>query len=613
VAFDAVLVGTAWVGALVLRYDGVVPEHAWDRFWSFLPIALGISLITHCFTGMYGAVWRHASIREARQVVTAQLLSAAALVSVVVITGRPVPLSVPVVGAVLATALTGGVRFHSRLFAFRRQQVTGSTPLVIIGAGQTGAALARDINGRGEALRAVAFVDDDPHLLHRRVQGLPVSGAISDLPHVATGHDARQAILAVPSADNALVQRAVAAADAAGITLRVLPSVTELVDGPVTIRDVRDLEIGDLLGRDPVETDLDVIAALVSGRRVLVTGGGGSIGSEIARQVARLDPERVILLDNDETHLFDAAATLAGTGVQRLADVRDAVALERVLQSERPHLIFHAAAHKHVPLLEAHPIEAARTNVFGTRNLLDAAERAGVERFIFISTDKAVEPRSVMGATKRIGEFLTLTGDPNSGMTRSAVRFGNVLGSRGSVIPTFMQQIRSKGPVTVTDGRMTRYFMSIPEAVRLVLHAAALSAGGEIFMLDMGKPVPIVDLAHRMIRLTGRRPGYDIEIRITGTRPGEKLVEELHTGKEETEGTTHPSIVRLRPQLPTARALDIGFDRLRRLLDLGDDDVVRRQIFDLARADRVITLDLPEQARRLRSTAEGTVWNSSTT
>jgi O-antigen biosynthesis protein WbqV len=276
-----------------------------------------------------------------------------------------------------------------------------------------------------------------------------------------------------------------------------------------------------------------------------VTGGGGSIGSELARQVAAFEPASLTLVDHDETHLFDAVAGVSGPVRQRLADIRDVDALAKVFDAEQPEVVFHAAALKHVPILEEHPVQAVHTNVLGTRNVVECAERVGVERFVFISTDKAVRPSSVMGTTKLAGEHLVL--GRSSAMTACAVRFGNVLGSRGSVVPTFVRQIREGGPVTVTDARMTRYFMSIPEAVRLVLHAAALSRGREIFMLDMGEPVRIIDLARRMIQLSGQRPGTDVEIRVTAIRPGEKLAEELHAPDEVQHPTGHPSIVRLDP------------------------------------------------------------------
>jgi FlaA1/EpsC-like NDP-sugar epimerase len=337
-----------------------------------------------------------------------------------------------------------------------------------------------------------------------------------------------------------------------------------------------------------VATDLDAVRALLRGRRVLITGAGGSIGSEIARQVAGVEPAQLLLLDHDETHLHDvcagmSASVAAGRTVQLLADIRDRDVLLRLFERHRPEIVFHAAAHKHVPVLEQYPCEAVRTNVFGTENLIEAATAVGVERFVFISTDKAVNPSCVMGASKNLGEQLMLTAG-GLGTKFCAVRFGNVLGSRGSVIPTFVRQVKANGPVTLTHPKMTRFFMSIPEAVQLVLQAAAMcSTGGEIYVLDMGEQVSIYDLAHRMIRLAGRRVGEDIEIRVVGVRPGEKLTEELHTDDEELRATVHPSIRRLVARDVSARRLREGISRLRAHTRDGDDAAVRAEVFRLTR------------------------------
>ncbi len=377
-------------------------------------------------------------------------------------------------------------------------------------------------------------------------------GPVSSLVEASRATGADQVLLAVPSADQALVRRVADLTEAARLPLRVLPPVHELAGGRVGLRDVRDVDIQDLLGRAQVDTDLEQVRQLVAGKVVLVTGAGGSIGSEIARQVATFGPSELLLLDHDETHLFDVAATLPTWATQVLADIRDRARINQIFGDHLPDVVFHAAAHKHVPLLEAHPAEAIRTNVTGTDAVVRAAVAAGTARLVFISTDKAVEPSSIMGASKRLGEQLVIAAQPD-GHAYCAVRFGNVLGSRGSVVPTFLEQIKRGGPVTLTDGRMTRYFMSIPEAVQLVLQAAALSEGGEVFMLDMGPSVSIKELAERLIRLSGLRPGADIEIRVTGIRPGEKLHETLHETAEDPQPTAHPSVLRLSPFSPRPR------------------------------------------------------------
>jgi FlaA1/EpsC-like NDP-sugar epimerase len=339
------------------------------------------------------------------------------------------------------------------------------------------------------------------------------------------------------------------------VALRVLPSIREVVDGRITARDIRDLQIEDLLGRQQVSVDMEAVASILRGRRVLVSGAGGSIGAEIARQVAALEPESLVLLDHDETHLHDLITDLHGHGEVQiaLADIRQQGRVLSVFDRHRPEVVFHAAAHKHVDVLELHPEEALATNILGTANVTDAAIATGVRRFVLISTDKAVRPQSVMGASKWFGEQIVRSVD--GGCVFCAVRFGNVLGSRGSAIPTFLRQIALGGPVTVTHPDMARYFMSIREAVLLVLQAAALSRGGEVFTLDMGDPVNILELARRLIRLSGRVPGRDIPIEFIGVRPGEKLVEDLVDPGEESVPSEHPTIIVSRPLRPERAAL----------------------------------------------------------
>jgi FlaA1/EpsC-like NDP-sugar epimerase len=381
------------------------------------------------------------------------------------------------------------------------------------------------------------------------------------------------------------VRRAASAAEAADVALKVLPGISKAMNGGASLRDIRDVRIEDLLGREQVVTDLDAVTAMLAGKRVLITGAGGSIGSEIARQVTACGPAALALVDHDETHLHDVAADLPGA-TQVLADIRNPDVVTRLFLQHRPEVVFHAAAHKHVPLLEEHPCEAVSTNVVGTRNVLDAAAEVGVGQLVFISTDKAVYPSSVMGASKRLGEQLVLHRAP-VGARYCAVRFGNVLGSRGSVVPTFMRQIEAGGPVTVTDPRMTRFFMSIEEAVQLVLQAAALAddGAGEVFMLDMGEPVRILDLAERMIRLSGRKPGTDIEIRISGIRPGEKLAEELTMVHEDESPTLHPSIRRVATAPVPADELELGVSELRALAGALADDACAELLKLLASVD----------------------------
>jgi FlaA1/EpsC-like NDP-sugar epimerase len=394
--------------------------------------------------------------------------------------------------------------------------------------------------------------------------------------------DVDRVLLAIPSATSDAIRDVAARCEEAEVSLRVLPSVREVVGGRVSARDLRALSIEDMLGRTQVQTDLAAVRALVRGRRVLVTGAGGSIGSEIARQVSGFDPESLVVLDNDETHLYDLLATVPRKATAILADIRDRVRIEEVVRTHAPDVVFHAAAHKHVPILEDHPQEAFQTNVIGTINVAEAAVSAGTQTFVLISTDKAVHPSSVMGASKRIAEEIVRSLS-DRGTVLCSVRFGNVLGSRGSVVPTFMAQIEAGGPVTVTDPDMTRYFMSIPEAVELVLQASSMARGGEVFTLDMGDPIRIIDLAGKLIRLSGRVPGRDVPIEIVGSRPGEKVHEELIEDGEHPIPSGHPGIVVAHPSPPDPVALRGSLHGMDQLVRSGHMSLLAERIKESAR------------------------------
>ncbi|HEY7607070.1 MAG TPA: nucleoside-diphosphate sugar epimerase/dehydratase [Actinomycetes bacterium] len=563
---------------LALRFDGSVPDRYWSSFWRFLPVAVAIYLVVNKLGGLYGQMWRYASAQEARRIILTGCVAGVAVVNASVLVGlatdgrglRALPLSVTIFGAVLTLLGTGAVRFQSQLFAPRRPAPeVERRSVLIVGAGSAGSMILKDLL-RSPSLgwHPVGLVDDDRRKVGRRLHGVPVHGPRAALPRLVKELDVDVVLLAIPSATSELVREVAALCEQAQVTLKVLPSVHETVGGRVSVRDIRDLRIEDLLGRQQVDTDLEAVKAMLRGRRVLVTGAGGSIGSEIARQVASFGPASLVLLDHDETHLHDAVMSLdefteqlsEATGVVDLAtaemrletvlaDIRDRERVFSVFVKHRPEIVFHAAAHKHVPVLEEHPAEALHTNVLGTANLADAAVANGVGHFVLISTDKAINPVSVMGTSKWLAEQVVRSLQDGHSVL-CAVRFGNVLGSRGSVIPTFFRQIAKGGPVTVTDARMTRYFMSVQEAVQLVLQAAALSTGGEVFTLDMGEPVRILDVAERLIRLSGRIPGRDVPIVITGVRPGEKLAEDIVAPDEEQVPSGHPAIVVSRPPVP---------------------------------------------------------------
>jgi FlaA1/EpsC-like NDP-sugar epimerase len=579
---DVLLAAAAYSLVLVLRFNGKVPARSWDAFRVFLPVAIVVHIAANWFAGLYGQVWRYASIAEARRVLAAGFGSGVVLFVVSFTMSRPMPRSVIILGALVVTYFLGGLRFQSRLFAFNRTMARSDPGLriAIVGAGKAAASIVREMLDHPHAgLRPVLVVDDDRRKHGKALLGVPVVGGTDGLAAAVKRFDAQQVVLAVTDADRALVERVAAESEAAGVPLKVLPGVREVVRGEPTVKDVRDLRIEDLLGRKQVVTDLEAVRALLSGRTVLITGAG-SIGSEIARQVSQLEPGRLVLLDHDETHLHDAAAGLDAPTVQVLADIRDRSVMFDVFTRYRPDVVFHAAAHKHVPLLEDHPCEAVTTNIVGTRNVVDAALAVEVERFVFISTDKSVRPSSVMGASKWTGEQIVLASAPPDARFCS-VRFGNVLGSRGSVIPTFARQIAAGGPVTVTHPGMTRFFMSVQEAVQLVLQASVFVDGGEVFMLEMGEAVNIRDLAERMIRLSGHAVGSEIAIRISGPRRGEKLVEELRAPSERAEPTAHSSILRLVPVPLPAEVLDEGIRALAELANCRRDEDASRLLFDL--------------------------------
>jgi FlaA1/EpsC-like NDP-sugar epimerase len=605
---DLAVALAAYLLTLVLRFDGSVPAEYWWNFWAFMPFALVGHLVMNQACGLYGPMWRYASVLEARRIVRAGVLGGACVVLanllVEVISGglRALPLSVTTFGAVLNLLGIGAIRFQSRLFAQRQRSLdTDRHRVLVVGAGAAGSMMLKDLlHSPSLGLVPVGVVDDDRRKVGRRLHGIPVLGTLAAIPRVVDHYQVSAVLLAIPSATDELVRDVAGMCERANVTLKVLPSVHETVGGRVTARDLRDLRIEDLLGRKQVETDLEAVKAMLRGRRVLVTGAGGSIGSEIARQVVSFGPASLILLDHDETHLHDAVMSLdeyrddlavAAAEVDLvpaemrvevvLADIRDRERVFSVFMRCRPDIVFHAAAHKHVPVLEHHPEEALATNVLGTANLADAAVATGAGHFVLISTDKAINPKSVMGASKWLAEQVvrSLQG---SETVLCAVRFGNVLGSRGSVIPTFFRQIARGGPVTVTDPNMTRYFMSVQEAVQLVLQAAALSTGGEVFTLDMGEPVRIMDLAERLIRLSGRVPGQDVPIEITGVRRGEKMVEDIVAGDEEQLPSGHPAIVVSRPPVPDRAAVHRALTELEYLSPEGLASELADRMVDLA-------------------------------
>jgi FlaA1/EpsC-like NDP-sugar epimerase len=590
---DAMLVAGSYFSLLAVRFGGAIPAKYSESMFTALPIVIVVHLLCNKVWNVYGQIWRHASVDEARRVILAGATAAVTIFLINPLHELPVPRSVVILAALVATMFMGLVRFQARLFSWRRKIDRSATRVAVVGAGAAGAAIIREMQQTAGTGRApVVVVDDDARAQGRSLLGVPVTGSVEQLDLVVGRFNAKEVLVADPGADQALLRLAMEGAERAGVPVKVLPPFRELLTMQPSVRDARDLQIDDLLGRQQVVTDLPAVRATIAGRRVLITGAGGSIGAEIAAQVAGHGPSELVLLDHDETHLHEVAASMPVGVTTRLVltDIRDRARLMSVFQTARPEVVFHAAAHKHVPLLEADPVEAVMTNVLGTANVVRCCTQVSVERLVFISTDKAVRPRNVLGWSKWLGERVVTSHAP-AGSRWCAVRFGNVIGSRGSVIPTFASQIAKGGPVTVTDPRMTRYFMSVHEAVLLALQAAALADGGDIFVLNVGEPVSILALAERMIRLSGRVVGDEIAVEFIGARAGENLTEDLQDAEEDATPTRHPAITRLSPRAIDVERVDQGVAELARLAQLGMDEDVRELLAALA------TRDVEDRAR----------------
>ena len=562
--FDLLAVIAAWVGGFLLRFNFEWPADYTSKMVTAGAVLLVVHAIGCRVAGLYRGMWVFASLPDLKRVLKAVGLSALALTVLIALDrGAPLlPRSMIVLYPMLLLTIMGGGRAAWRMWKEHRLYgglVGAGKPVIVVGAGTGGAMLVRELE-RNPDWRVVALVDDDKAKWGLELFGHPVAGNIDTLPGVLKEYRAKHVILAMPSAATETLKRATDVAVRAGAHVFTVPGIEDLMSGKIAINAMRPVDIEDLLGRDPVQIDTAHVKDMVGGKTVLITGAGGSIGSELCRQLARFAPARLVLLETSEFALYNIddwfQVHMPGVEVVPLAgDIKDATRLEEVFSAWAPQLVFHAAAYKHVPLMEqGNTWQAVLNNVLGTLQVAAHAQRHGAERFVLISTDKAVNPTDVMGATKRLAEMVCeALQNTDTGRTQmEMVRFGNVLGSTGSVIPKFAEQIARGGPVTVTHPEINRYFMSIPEAAQLVLQAAAMGQGGEVFVMDMGEPVKIVDLARNMIRLSGYDEN-DIRIEFTGLRPGEKLYEELLADAEETRETPHPKlrIARSRPVAET--------------------------------------------------------------
>ena len=577
IVVDALLVGLAWYLAFQLRFDQAFPNRYEELFEeTILWVVIGKVAVFAAF-GLYNRLWRFVDQRDFESIVRAVVVTTLVLVGALFLispTGTDPPRGVIAIDFLLTLLFIAGSRFLARAIVERpaRGSIAGADAreVLIVGAGNGGQQVLTELR-RNPQLRTVpiGFVDDDPRKQGQRIGGLKVLGNTDQLARVLDAAGPDEVVIAIPSAPGVLRQKVVTACRGRGIPVRTLPTTFELLRGGVElVRQVREVQVEDVLGREPVRVEIDRIGAYLSGETVLVTGAGGSIGSELCRQIARVSPRRLILVENAENALFEIRRELEDQrhftrAAAVLADCRDAVRMSEVFQEHRPTVVFHAAAYKHVPLMEENPIEAVRNNAVATRIVAAAAGEAKALRFVLVSTDKAVSPETVMGASKALAEWAVEAAQHRFPETRfSTVRFGNVLGSSGSVVPIFRRQIAAGGPVTVTDERMTRYFMTIPEAVQLIIRSGALTDGGEIFVLEMGDPVRIVDLANNMIKLSGHEPGREIAIEIVGRRPGEKIHEELFNPDERPRPTHAERImVAVRPELD-AEWVEVAFARV---------------------------------------------------
>lgn len=582
---DAAIIVLGYYAGLLLRFDGDVPPDSLATFRLVIPlIALGY-LAANWLMGVYRTAWQYGGMGDVLNLGRAVLLVTA------VITlfnrtraERDIPLSVNLIAggfifmAMAFWKMLPRLRVHPSIQPKR----PGAKRLLIVGAGNTGQLVAREfLQHHDWEYRPVCFADDDPRKRGKRIHGVPVAGTTQDIPELVDRFKVDVVALALPSAPRARIRELLAVCQVTGVPVRMVPGLPEIVEDPRTVSHLREVTVEDLLGRDPVQIDYSQCLGSLRNRVVLITGAAGSIGAELARQVLRFQPAGLHLLDNNETGLHDLAQELRRESADvdlRLwpASVTDAEKVERVFRTVRPQVVFHAAAYKHVALMEEHPDEAFRVNVLGTRHVFRAAAAYGADKVVFITTDKAVNPVSAYGATKRIGELLVLAMAERSATVFCAVRFGNVIGSRGSVVPLFARQIQAGVPVSVTHPEATRYFLTIPEAVSLIIQAASFAGQGQIFMLDMGEEVRILDLAEKMIRLKGLAPGTDVPIVYTGLRPGEKVREELVAEHERRLPTHHPKVMLTFAggRVPAAE-LEAGIDALAARLDCERDEFLR--------------------------------------
>jgi FlaA1/EpsC-like NDP-sugar epimerase len=571
---DVLFLCFSWFASYLIRFDFDIPEKFIDEMFALLPPAILIKIACFYFLNVYRGMWRFTGVNDLIGIIKAVTLSTLLIIVWIVLIYRykNVPRSVVFIDWCFNIMLISGIRLGIRLF-FQKYVPSNPIPslipingasqktrqgpdkkLLIIGAGNCGEKILREIQDNPQLkYRVVGFLDDNPNKIGRRIHGVPVKAMLGDLEFIAQKTEADEVLIAIPSAAADEMRRIVSMCKQSGLRFKTVPGYGELIDGRITMKTVREVAYRDLIGRETVKLDEKLIEACIKGQRVMVTGAGGSIGSELCRQICRFNPEKIILFERAESPLFEIDLELRNTCrhleiIPVLGDIQDRDHLRKAFDHLRPQAVFHAAAYKHVPMLEIQPWKAVENNILGTKNLVDVSDEFQLERFVLVSTDKAVRSANVMGASKRVAEMITLNRNycASSSTRFMAVRFGNVVGSVGSVVPLFKKQIENGGPVTVTHPDVNRYFMTIREASQLILQAASMGQGGEVYILDMGTPVKIVDMARDLIRLSGFEPDVDIKIEFIGLRPGEKLHEELITDDENAQPTLHSKILMLK-------------------------------------------------------------------
>lgn len=547
---DLVLINLALLISFMIRFEGMISSYIDIRYFYIISI---VSLIVLNFSNLYKTIWKYASISELLTIIKTSLVLNILFLITIYFVNLAIPRSVILINFMTIIILMGGLRFTLRIikeYLIRRNtsKTNKRVKALIVGAGDAGEIIVREMNKHHELdIEIIGLIDDDPAKQNLKIHDYPVLGTTKDIPKLIKKYDIYEVIIAIPSADGSTIRKIYELSNQKSVRVKIVPGIFEILNGDVDLKQIRDVKVNDLLKREPVDLKTEKITEYITEKTILVTGGSGSIGSELCRQIAQFNPKQLIILDINENSIYFIKLELEKKYPNLnfetiVGSIRDQDKLEQVFKHYQPDVVFHAAAHKHVPLMEDSPEEAVKNNILGTKKLVEKADKFMVKRFVFISTDKAVNPTNVMGASKRVAEMIIQHFNSKSKTKFMAVRFGNVLGSKGSVIPIFKKQIENGGPITVTHAEIKRYFMTIPEAAQLVIQAGTLGNGGEVFVLDMGKPVKIIDLAEDLIRLSGLKPYEDIDINIIGLRPGEKLYEELLVKNEKSIPTKHERI-----------------------------------------------------------------------